>query len=279
MNRNLNLILLNAGYAVHHADWNWKGVHSPFARIYLVNSGSAKVVMPDKTHLLMPGHLYLIPSFITHSYVCDGDFTLYYFHIYDEQNIFDRLSFPFEVPAGDLEKMLIKKLLEINQGRELKVYDPNTYDNPPTFFRSISDNELFPFYTIIETKGILLQLFSKFLMQASFKQQITDKRITKTISYIRDNIEQIISVQELAQACCLTEEYFIRIFKKEMKCTPVQYINRKKIERAQILLSLEKKSVQEIAYNLSFWNISYFHRLFKKHTGMTPHQYRKESSV
>ena len=279
MKHNLNLTLLNAGYAVHHADWNWKGVHSPFARLYLVDKGTAQVVIKDRAYVLTPFHLYLIPSFTTHSYVCDGFFTLYYFHIYDEHNIFDRLTFPFEVPAGELERLLVEKLLEINQGRELKMYDPDTYDNPPTFFRSITNSDLFPFYTIIETKGILLQLFSKFLMQASFKQRITDKRITKTLSYIKDNIDQIISVHDLAQTCCLTEEYFIRIFKKELKCTPVQYINRKKIERAQILLSIEKKSIKEIAYQISFWNVSYFHRLFKKNTGMTPYQYRKESSM
>ena len=229
--------------------------------------------------MLFRSIVYLIPSFTTHSCVNDGLFTLYYFHIYDEHNIFDRLSFPFEIPAGELELLLVRKLLEINRGRELKMYDPDTYDNPPTFFRSITDNDLFPFYSIIETKGILLQLFSKFLMQASFKQRITDKRIIKTLSYIKDNIEQVVSVHDLAQTCCLTEEYFIRIFKKEMECTPVQYINRKKIERAQVLLSIEKKSIQEIAYQLSFWNVSYFHRLFKKYTGMTPYQYRKESSM
>jgi hypothetical protein len=44
---NLNLILLNAAQKVHYADCNWKGVHGPFARLYMVEAGSAKVIMPN----------------------------------------------------------------------------------------------------------------------------------------------------------------------------------------------------------------------------------------
>ena len=40
---NTDLILLNIGYAVHRADWNYKNVNSPFARIYLVRQGIAKL--------------------------------------------------------------------------------------------------------------------------------------------------------------------------------------------------------------------------------------------
>jgi mannose-6-phosphate isomerase-like protein (cupin superfamily) len=78
----LNLILLNVARKEHNADWNWKGVNSPFARLYMVESGSANVVMPDGVHTIQPGHLYMIPSFVPHSYENIGSFTLYYIHIY-----------------------------------------------------------------------------------------------------------------------------------------------------------------------------------------------------
>ena len=80
---NLNLVLLNVARKTHNADWNWKGVNSPFARIYMVENGSAKVVMPNGSHRIEPGYLYLIPAFVTHSYENDSNFTLYYIHVYD----------------------------------------------------------------------------------------------------------------------------------------------------------------------------------------------------
>jgi AraC-like DNA-binding protein len=60
-----------------------------------------------------------------------------------------------------------------------------------------------------------------------------------------------------------------------MKCTPTQYINQKKIERAQVMLIIDDLPIKEIAYNLSFDNISYFNKLFKSLTGLTPGEYKK----
>jgi AraC-like DNA-binding protein len=279
MEQNLNLVLLNVGYAAHNADWNWKSTHSPFARLYLVQDGMAQVAVEHKIFTLTPGHLYLIPSFTMHDYICDGKFSLFYIHIYNDNNIFDRLSFPFEVEASNLEELLVKRLVVINPGRELKMYDPDTYDNAPAFFESIAQNSRFPFYSVIETKGILLQLFSKFLIQANFKQETTDKRIIKVIHYIRKNIEHELSISKLSSLCCLTDDHFIRLFKKEMKCTPVQYVNQKKIERAQMMLLVEGRQIKEVSYSLAFENVSYFNRLFKIYTGMTPNEYRDKQMM
>jgi len=272
---NLNLILLNVARKLHDADWNWKGVNSPFARIYMVESGSAKVIMPDGTHTIEPGYLYLVPAFVTHGYENDSIFTLYYIHIYDEQNIFERLSFPFRVEANESDGTLIKRLLAINPGRELNRSDPDVYDNHPTLIQSIARNDQFPYYTIIETKGILLQLFSRFLEKASFKQEIVDKRIVKVVRHIRENINRNIAIDELASLCFLTKDHFIRLFKKEMQCTPIQYINQKKIEKAQLMLIIGDKSIKDIAYELAFENISYFYRLFGKFMGMPPNRYKE----
>ncbi|MDR0537530.1 MAG: AraC family transcriptional regulator [Tannerellaceae bacterium] len=271
---NLELILLNVARKVHDADWNWKGVNSPFARIYMVESGTAKVIMPDGEHIIEPGHLYLIPAFVTHSYENNSTFTLYYIHIYDEYNIFDRLNFPFSVLAYDSDTTLIQRLLAINPGRELTRSDPEAYDNLPTLIQSIARNEQLYFCTLVETKGILLQLFSRFLEKAEFKQSSIDNRILKIVRHIRENINRNIGINELSTLCNLNKDHFIRLFKKEMDCTPLQYINLKKIERAQLMLIISHKSIKDISYALGFDNISYFYRLFRRITGLSPRQYK-----
>jgi len=276
---NLNLILLNAAKKVHHADWNWKGVNSPFTRLYMVETGSAKIHLRGEIHTIEPGFIYMIPSFITHSYENDNTFTLYYIHIYEEQNIFDRLSFPFRVNADDLDLLLIKRLLLVNPGRELKRSDPNTYDNLPTLVKNIEQNELFPLNSVVETKGILMQLFSRFLGKASFKQEITDHRILKVVRYIRENINKNISIENMSTMSHLTNDHFIRLFKKEMNCTPVQYINLKKIEKAQLMIIVGDKSIKDISFELSFDNLSYFYRLFKKTVGMAPNKYKERTMI
>ena len=277
---NTDLILLNIGYAVHRADWNYKNVNSPFARIYLVRQGIAKLHLQDQAQSLTPGHLYLIPPFTLHSYECDDFYTLYYIHIYENplsnQRILEDYIFPVEVDATPLDSQLVEQLAVINPGRNLKEYDPSNYDNSSTLMQNILLHTKSPTYTMMETQGILLQLLSRFMKEATHKYEITDNRIRKTIRYIRKNIDKNITIDELTEICCLSKDHFIRLFKEEMHITPVQYINQKKIEKAQLLIITDNRPVKDIAYTLSFENVSYFNRLFKRYTGLTPVMYKSK---
>lgn len=55
--------------------------------------------------------------------------------------------------------------------------------------------------------------------------------------------------------------------------TPVAYINKKRIEKAQLKLIDENVSIKNIAYSLAFDNLSYFNRVFKNIVGKTPSEY------
>jgi AraC-like DNA-binding protein len=274
-NENIDLLLLNVARKEHNADWNWKNVNSPFTRLYMVESGSAKIIMQDDVHIIRPGYLYMVPSFVTHSYENPDFFVLYYLHVYDKNNIIDLLDFPFEVEANEFDYDLVKRLLSINPGRELATSDPLIYDNFSNLIKGISNVDKMPVPHAMETRGILLQLFSRFMRGAFLKQTITDERIAKAVNYIRTRIDTNISVNELAELFHLTSDHFIRLFKKDMHCSPLQYINRKKIEKAQLLLTMGKSTVKDIALSLSFSDIPHFFRIFKKITGVSPDRFRQ----
>jgi AraC-like DNA-binding protein len=82
-----------------------------------------------------------------------------------------------------------------------------------------------------------------------------------------------LSLRKLSDVSCVSSDHLTRIFKRELGCTPVRYINQKKIEKAQLLLATTRKSITDIALELSFGNANYFSRLFKKHTGFSPSEY------
>lgn len=273
-----DLILLNIGFAVHQADWNYQNVNSPFARIFVVREGVAKLHVGNHTQLLRPNHLYLVPPFSMHSYECDTYFSLHYIHIYEnplsKQRVLEDFTFPSEIEATPLDEQLVEQLTRSNPGRELREYDPTSYDNSTTLLQNISLHSRSPWHALMETKGILLQLLSRFIPEASHKYQTTDNRILEALRYIRKQIHTEVTLNDLSARCFLSKDHFIRLFKQEMQITPTLFIVRKKIERAQLLLLTTNLSVKDIAYNLSFNNVSYFNRLFKRYTGTTPMQYR-----
>lgn len=276
----LQLNLLNIGYSDLNADWNWKDVYSPFARLYFVTGGSAKTYINGCRYDLEPGYLYLTPPFTLHHDECDTCFSLYYIHFYEKairkESIFDRYDFPVSLKASPLEVDLIERLHEINPDRQLTNIDPKQYDNHSFFSRSLANSSRQSLHEAVETQSILSILMSRFLKER--KRRVTDMnlRIHKAIQHIHVCIDQEISSRILAGISCVSEDHFIRLFKKETGMTPVRYIHAKKIENAQLLLLTTDRPVREIALELAIDNISYFNKLFKKTVGKTPTEYRKE---
>lgn len=272
-------LVLNVGLAVHNADWNWKNVNSPFTRLYYVTEGSAQIELPDGIYTLSPKHMYFIPAFTIHTNICKSNFVHYYLHIYEDHysdnDWLDHWKFPVEIEATDLDLALFKRLCEINPHMTLQKSDPTTYDNNPTLMQNLIKNRQRAFCDKIESRGIVFQLLSRFFKQGQSKIEMEDNRIAKTVLYIRKHLNEAIELEKLAEISCLSKDHFIRLFKKELGTTPLQYINQKKIEKAQLLLITEELAVKEIAFQLAFDDYSYFNRLLKKTTGVTPQEYRR----
>lgn len=276
----LHLLTLNVGFAQHNGDWNWKNVRSPFARLYYVSEGEAKVAIGSEVYQLTPNHLYFIPSFTEHSYMCDSHFAHYYIHIYEDQQqgpgILDDWSFPVEVDASPIDLELIKRLCSINPFMKLTDSNPQAYDNHSTLISNIQLNLRRPFFDKVESRGILYILMSRFITHASPKVEVHDDRIHQTLAYIRKNLDKRLEIDLLADNACMSKDHFIRIFKRETGETPNVYITKRKLEKAELALVTTDLTIKGIADLLGYDDYSYFNRMFKKNAGVTPQQYREK---
>lgn len=273
--------ILNGGKACHFADWNWNNVNSPFARIFYVVSGSAELVIGNEIIRLQKDYLYLIPPYTRHSYRCHDSFCLYYVHIYEDNTnslgTFDRMTFPFKVNSSNLDGLLIERLCDINPELNLEHSDPKTYDNNQSLLMCINRFKSLPVETQVESIGIVTQIFSRFLSNAVSFGNTTNTTVNSAIMYIQINISTIIPVDELASEVFVSTNHFIRIFKNKVGISPLKYITKKKIEKAQLLLLTESSSIKSIALSLGYSDLSYFDRVFKKNVGQTPLEYRSQS--
>ena len=275
-------LLLNIGYAEHYADWNYKQVVSPFTRIYMVDKGEAKIHLPNKTITLTPGSLYIVPAYCMHNYECNDYFALIYIHLYEEDvahpSVGENYTFQNQIPLTDVDEMLVKHLLRINPNKYLRTYNPKHYDNFSVFMDNLTVSKNDTLANQIETGGILQILMSHFLKYAILKNDFLDGRIAKILLYIRTNLEKPIEVSELAKLACVTPEHLARLFTEEVGESPIRYIQKKKIQRAQLLLTIKNTPVKDAAYAVGFNDVSYFNRVFKKLIGCTPKEY-KESQM
>jgi len=103
-----------------------------------------------------------------------------------------------------------------------------------------------------------------------------DEEILQTQNLIEINAAAKLVVSQLADQAAMAERTFIRRFKNATGNTPSEYIQRVKVELAKELLENDRLAVKEICYETGYEDQSYFRNVFRKYTGLTPADYRKQ---
>lgn len=106
-----------------------------------------------------------------------------------------------------------------------------------------------------------------------------DEPIRRAQTFIEENITEKILVEDLAAQFSIGRRNFERRFKKATNNTPVEYIQRVKIEAAKKGLETSRKNVNEVMYEVGYSDTKAFRTVFKKITGLSPLQYRNKFST
>jgi AraC family transcriptional regulator len=276
--------LLNVDYVKLGSKWNYRNVISPYNRIYYINDGEGELADATGIFKLEPGYLYIIPSFTLCNMSCEHKLGQYFVQFFEDStdgiSLFADSRRIFKVKASEMDYNHFVRLLEINPGRGInrsdnpKVYEKDIYYKE---YQQLNNQQSLAVY--METQGILLQLTAKFLhpqVIASHERSIIPVKIAETLNYIAVNLHKELSVLHLADRVNQNVDYFSRQFKLYTDSRPVNYINEKRIERAQYLMATSQMSYSEISEQTGFEDLSYFSKTFKKFTGMSPRDYKKQ---
>lgn len=101
-------------------------------------------------------------------------------------------------------------------------------------------------------------------------------RINRVMDYIDKHLDQPLELKTIAAVACFSSFHFHRIFTFLIGETPIDYIQRLRVEKAACKLrEPDAKPVTEIAYECGFGSVSLFSRTFRKYFDMTPSCFRK----
>jgi YesN/AraC family two-component response regulator len=106
----------------------------------------------------------------------------------------------------------------------------------------------------------------------------TTALIRQGIYYIHQHYTEDITLEAVAGYVHVSSSYFSSLFKEKTSVSFTVYVNRMKIERAKKLLKNSEMTLTDIAMALGFCSQSYFSSVFKKHVGMSPKQFRYDST-
>lgn len=101
-----------------------------------------------------------------------------------------------------------------------------------------------------------------------------DNEILKAQIMMEETSREKINLSQLSEAVAMSERNFLRRFKLATGNTPVEYIQRLKVEQAKSLLEEDNMSIKEIGFKIGYDDQSHFRQTFKKYTGLTPTEYK-----
>lgn len=121
----------------------------------------------------------------------------------------------------------------------------------------------------------LLRTEARTLLFAHSAETATANGLAAAIEYVKQHLHRRITIDEVADAACMSTSSLYRYFRNEMGCTPLQFITTCRIRHAKTMLRAPDRSVTEVAYDLGFSDVSHFIRTFRDAEGCTPGTYQQ----
>jgi AraC-like DNA-binding protein len=266
--------------------WHYRQVMSPFSRLWFIVDGRAVVTHHEREYPLTAGQLHLVPTYTVHDCACPRRFDHYHLHFVSRLptgiDLFSLLDcdFQLEAPAGTLA--LLQRLEAIYPNRKLPCFDPfqEAYRRFPA--RAEQADHDAPAAEWFEAQGILKLLLAPFLKSARAHEGIharAARRFLTVQEFIHEHMHEPVTLAALARVAGLHPTYFSDRFQELVGVRPLEYLRRRRLERAQYLLLTSRASVKEVAYQVGIDDPAYFTRIFARQCHTSPSAYRAAHGV
>lgn len=129
-------------------------------------------------------------------------------------------------------------------------------------------------------RGYLYAFMAELLRLSDDEERIRKGRsrdavLTGALDYVAAHYAKEIKINDLAEACSMSESHFRRVFEEGMNMKPLDYVNLVRVQNACELLKKTDKSMEEVGAESGFASISAFNRNFRKLLDISPYQWKK----
>ncbi|MFC0471324.1 AraC family transcriptional regulator [Halalkalibacter kiskunsagensis] len=241
--------------------------HDDFYQLIFIINGSGTIYLGRDCYNIEPDYCYFIPKGMSHSFHFSSDSTT--------------LDFKFLVDDNELEKIIVTSKID-----EPKLVG-NLLNKLKGIFKLSSDNlhrphDILPYRIDVEFKGFLLA----FLQQHS---KFNEAKPSESLSVIQDahpdlpivdflveNLQSKVTLEDMAKHFNFHPHYLIELFRKNLGTTPMQFLQKLRVEKSKEYLEFTNSTVTEIS-ELVGLTPPYFSRLFRDREGISPSDYREQT--
>jgi len=258
-----------------------------YFQIWYVSKGEFLHTLGTRQYRIKKGDLFLVPPFTLHRIQA---FEKEKVEILGCEFMPSFINERFDDPSGDqtfFDINYLKHFLSPDCSRHSQiVFDGVTDGKIRHLFQDMLSEyeERAPFFPIA-LKADLLQLLSIIIRQVNGElvkagfQKIERYRDTmnKVVEYIDQNTHEDIKLEHICVMSNMSKPTICRLFKEWTGKTFNRYLVDLRIANALVLLQRPSLSVTDVCYATGFNELAYFCRIFKKYTGISPNQFRKQA--
>ncbi len=230
-------------------------------RLIFVRKGKLKIEQENGNNItLKSGDLLIIKNKIKYisSYDCED-------YVVDFRNVAEKFS---DMPLFS-QQIIHLNINSSNQEKLLVLFDGIINELQLMEFG-------YEFALNVKFMQILLLIYRAYYQENRIADNLNIAKIRPAILEMHNNYSQTMPLKYYADKCNMSLSSFQHTFTKFMNTTPIQYLNKIKLETAMFLLRESDLTVTEISNNLGFSDSAYFSNLFKKKYGLNPTMYREK---
>ena len=272
--------LKHVKFLVNRIQYRKEHIHNEF-EIFIVLKGSGIAKIKNKSYSLKSGDIFLINSGEVHSYMRDPLYTL------DVEDTDDVPLFLFvQISNHCLREYFPQIRTTVFNSCNLRDYlsddEANSMINLLVQSAKIyfAEEPLYQLNVLSNIAKVIVSCYKQVpheIISEAQKTNLKQKnlRVERIISYIDANFETQIRLQDLAEQENLSPTHFSHLFTSLFGVTFQNYVNIKRMEQCIRLMPNKEKTLLEISYESGFSDPKYMNRMFIKHFGYTPKEYRK----
>ncbi|MBN2711842.1 MAG: helix-turn-helix domain-containing protein [Planctomycetes bacterium] len=265
---------------MHHFRQDDLSAHShEFTELVIINKGQAIHYVDKEEYVVSVGDVFVIDNSREHGYRDTKDFYLTNILFFPE-----RVNLP-SYDIGDLpgyhalftlepkyrSRHAFESRLRLSSQNMIKV--SSMIDSLQEELERKSPGLMFMATAIfMQIVGFLSRCYSN-TTKDSARQLL---RIGEAISFLEKNYESQITLDDICHIAKMSKSSLLRSFKEALDRTPVEHLLFIRITKAAELLRRSNMQITEIAFSTGFTDSNYFSRQFRKITGKSPREYRKE---
>ncbi len=265
---------VDATHPRYEMPFHW---HKEWEIIY-IKEGSFTVHADEVTYIAQKGDFLLIRDGMLHSGSPKN--CVYECFLFDFHALFSNLDMVKKHLRPIYNQQLLPHIYyAVNQNSELD-FIMSKLSNAYSQHNKCAQNTIIPLELIVF--GCISQLFALILQEGlythnpkNYEENTHKIDLIKTVlEYIEFHYDSPITLEDLAETANMNPKYFCRFFRSITHQTPMDYVNRYRIEKAARMLLDTRLPITNICMECGFNDSSNFIKVFRKYKGMTPKQYR-----